>query len=324
MRLIVTEGAGADVSKFKRGLFLWTNLLSILGNQGLVIRGWPHSVLMPGQLRKPNARTKGIADLSFADRRRLHAALTSQEISAEKVQSKVDRSMCLKYVYNLVLTCGPLPEALFDSELPVIIGAPPPADSGHTKAQQMYANGTIDHEGPARLPPSKAATRIKRGAISKPQTMEDDTIVINKTDGARRRVVFSKATKDDPIVISSDDSVRSTKTKAAPKKKSKYIIVDFSDEEAVTIDGDVNTRGADVVPVAAKNPCPELRPTLKRKANELPTTRPTKKLVKAASKKGKQRASSRIHNEEDSASDSDFPDMLMTQGMYLHSTHDIV
>ena len=136
--------------------------------------------------------------------------------------------------------------------------------------------------------------------------------------------MFSKATKDDPIVISSDDSIRSTKTKVAPKKKSKYIIIDFSDEEAVTIDGDVNTRGADIVPVAAKNLCPELRPTLKRKANELPTTHPTKKLVKVASKKGKQRASSHIQNEEDSASDSDFPDMLMTQGMYLHSTHDIV
>ena len=140
---------------------------------------------MPGQLHKPNTRTKGITDLSFADRRRLHAALTSQEISAEKVQSKVDRSMCLKYVYNLVLMCGPLPEALFDSELPVIISAPPPADSGHAKAQQMYTNGTIDHEGPACLPPSKAATRIKRGAISEPKTMEDDMIVINKTDGTR-------------------------------------------------------------------------------------------------------------------------------------------
>ena len=43
---------------------------------------------MPGQLRKNNARTKGIADLSLADQHHLHAALTDEEISVTKVQSK--------------------------------------------------------------------------------------------------------------------------------------------------------------------------------------------------------------------------------------------
>jgi len=76
------------MSKFKRNSFPWTTLLNILGYQGLVIRGWPYPVLMPGQLRKSNARTKGIADLSLAERRRLHAALTDEEISVTKVQSK--------------------------------------------------------------------------------------------------------------------------------------------------------------------------------------------------------------------------------------------
>jgi len=299
--------------------------LTILGTQGLVIRGWPYPVLMCGQLCKSNARTKGIADLSLSDRRRLHAALTDEEISVTKVQSKQDRSMYLKYVHNIVLICGVLSEALCDSELPVIIGAPPPADSGHAKAQQMYVNGTIDHEGPPRLPPSKAVTRIKRGVTDEPKTMEGDAI--RRIDGAHRRVIYSQATKNNPIVISSNDSVRSAKTKAVPKKKkSKYIIVsDSSDEEAVaTIDRDVNAGGADVSLVAAENPYQEPGPTLKRKANALPTAHPTKKPVKTALKKGKQRASSRTHDGEDLGSESDFPNMLMTQGMSLYLTRDVV
>jgi len=68
-------------------------LLTIMGAQGLVMRGWPHSVLMPGQLRKNNARTKGMADLGLAYRRHLHAMLIDKEISVTKVHSKVERSM---------------------------------------------------------------------------------------------------------------------------------------------------------------------------------------------------------------------------------------
>ncbi|KIM68036.1 hypothetical protein SCLCIDRAFT_20494 [Scleroderma citrinum Foug A] len=182
--------------------------------------------------------------------------------------------MYLKYVYNFILTYSLLLEALCDSELPVIIGAPPPVDSRHAKTQQMYVSGTIDHEGPPCLPPSKAATRIKRGVIDETKAVEGDVITIHRIDGARRRVVFSKATKDDPIVLSSDDSVRSTKIKAAPKKKkSKYIFVsDLSDDDAVATIDRVNTDKADVGPVAAENPYQEPGPTLKRKANELPTT----------------------------------------------------
>ena len=64
-----------------------------MGAQGLVMQGWPHSVLMPGQLCKNNARTKGMADLGLADHHRLHAALIDEEISVTKVHSKVERSM---------------------------------------------------------------------------------------------------------------------------------------------------------------------------------------------------------------------------------------
>ena len=243
--------------------------------------------------------------------------------------------MYLKYVYNFVLTYSLLSEALCDSELPVIIGAPPPVDSGHAKAQQMYISSTIDHKGPPCLPPSKAATRIKRGVIDETKAVEGDVIAIHRIDGTHRCVVFSKATKDDPIILSSDDSVRSTKIKAAPKKKkSKYIFVlDLSDDNAVATIDRVNTDKADVGPVAAENPYQEPGPTLKRKANELPTTclikkpapAPELKLGKMASKKGKQHALSHAHKSvEDSGSESNFPDMLMTQGMHLCLTCDTI
>ncbi|KIM51888.1 hypothetical protein SCLCIDRAFT_142305, partial [Scleroderma citrinum Foug A] len=57
---------------------------------GLVVCGWPYPVLMPGQPCKSNMRTKGIADLSHADRCHLHTALTDGEISVTKVQSKCE------------------------------------------------------------------------------------------------------------------------------------------------------------------------------------------------------------------------------------------
>ena len=56
------------------------------------MRGWPHSVLMPGQPRKKDAKTKGIADLTLGDRRRLHAALIDKEISVGKANSKTEHS----------------------------------------------------------------------------------------------------------------------------------------------------------------------------------------------------------------------------------------
>ena len=90
--IITTVKVGGDVSKFKPSSFPWTTLLVILGGQGLVLRGWPHQVLMPGQPRKHNARTKGIADLGLANQRRLYDALTEQEITVMKVNDKAELS----------------------------------------------------------------------------------------------------------------------------------------------------------------------------------------------------------------------------------------
>jgi hypothetical protein len=55
------------------------------------MRGWPDAILMPGQLHHPGARTKGIADLSFADRWRLHQALVAGEITIVKITGRDER-----------------------------------------------------------------------------------------------------------------------------------------------------------------------------------------------------------------------------------------
>ena len=45
------------------------------------MKGWLDGVLMPGQLHHPGARTKGIADLSNAEQRRLQQALLAGQIT---------------------------------------------------------------------------------------------------------------------------------------------------------------------------------------------------------------------------------------------------
>lgn len=76
-------------------------------------------------------------------------------------------------------------EALLSSASPVIIGAAPPSDSGLVKAQQMYADATIDFEGPACLPSSKAATWIKRHPAQQSRAMADDPIIISSGDDCK-------------------------------------------------------------------------------------------------------------------------------------------
>ncbi|KAF8131917.1 hypothetical protein EV363DRAFT_1135959, partial [Boletus edulis] len=111
-----------------------------LAEQGLVMQGWPTSILMPGKARASSngstARTKGITVLKKGEKRALCNAFENTEIS-DLTELERDRLIT---------------EALTSSALPVIIGAAPPADSGFSNAQQMFADGSIDFEGPVCLP----------------------------------------------------------------------------------------------------------------------------------------------------------------------------
>lgn len=49
------------------------------------------------------------------------------------------------------------------SEKPVVVGEAPPSDWPHSGARQLYLDGHMDYNGPARLKPSTATTKIKKG-----------------------------------------------------------------------------------------------------------------------------------------------------------------
>lgn len=135
--------------------------------------------------------------------------------------------------------------------VPVIIGAAPPADSRHEKALQMYGNGTIDYNGPDRLPPClAAATQINQKPTHEPRTAATDSIIIigsSSDDGACVVPARRPTDTNDPVIViqsSSDDGKKSNSNaplhKKATKKK-RFFIVNSSDEEASTVanqDGD--------------------------------------------------------------------------------------
>ncbi|KAG2056657.1 hypothetical protein BDR06DRAFT_970017 [Suillus hirtellus] len=56
-----------------------------------------------------------------------------------------------------------LVDALKAGTMPVVTGEAPPSDWAHSGAQQLFLDGHTDYNGPARLKPSGATTKIKKG-----------------------------------------------------------------------------------------------------------------------------------------------------------------
>ncbi|KAG1879876.1 hypothetical protein F4604DRAFT_1528912, partial [Suillus subluteus] len=50
---------------------------------------------------------------------------------------------------------------LVTSEVPILVGAPPPGDSEHAAGHCLFANGQSDRQGLPCQKPSMATTRIK-------------------------------------------------------------------------------------------------------------------------------------------------------------------
>ena len=218
-------------------------------------------------------------------------------------------------------------EAISASQLPVIIGAPPPTDSEDASAQQMYMDGTLDHEGPPR-PPNTAATRIKRSVLPKKgshndsgpriipvKTKKAEPIVISSSDDSVPRIVPVKTKRDEPIIISSSEdsppqiiAAKKIKKATAPKnsvptttqagKKSKRDFVpNSSDDEATEDAPQPNEPAGDIIDIAVEEDDYRAEQTRKRKADEPPSPRPAKKVAPnaklASTWKGKQRAPAR-------------------------------
>ncbi|KAH0832247.1 hypothetical protein J3R83DRAFT_13221, partial [Lanmaoa asiatica] len=212
LRLI--ETAGGDVSRIKRNNFPWTSLVQIFGDQGLVMHGWPSSSLMPGELRTKQSRAKGITTLKVHERRDIYHALENNEITIVKVEGKLQR------------------KAIQESQSPIIIGAPPQADSNVDNAQRMYVDGSIDFEGPARLPQGNAATRIKPRKIHASRATAEDPIVLSSGEDTGKVVKPAKKPKPRAAV--------SKMTSLKMKGKSKYVPTDdSSDDDGPAMKGDI-------------------------------------------------------------------------------------
>ncbi|KAH0828949.1 hypothetical protein J3R83DRAFT_2377 [Lanmaoa asiatica] len=64
----LVERCSVDTSKLKGNNFPWKTLLSFLASKSLVLQGYPHGILMPGQCRHEGMCTKGINDLTLAEK----------------------------------------------------------------------------------------------------------------------------------------------------------------------------------------------------------------------------------------------------------------
>ena len=254
--------------------------------------GWPDGVLMLGQLHHPGARTKGIADLSNAERRRLQQALLAGEIGVARL-SGWDERRKRTLIQTSITQWYPGAVSVFSA--PVVIGAPPPPASERAKAQQMYGNGTIDFDGPDRLPSGTAATRIKQKRTVK-ATAEDPIVISSSDDGAAHIIPAKKKSEaaDDSaarIIPAKKKLDAAQRTKAAVKGKRKAIVVlDSDDEEVRSTDDD----GGSVIDVDTnrEEDYEEAGDSRKRKARNPPSSRllkkPTPSVEPTKSKKGKE------------------------------------
>ncbi|KIJ65252.1 hypothetical protein HYDPIDRAFT_27972, partial [Hydnomerulius pinastri MD-312] len=258
--MVIFKDKGVDMSKIKCSTFPWATLLTILATQGFVMENYLFDILMPVFL----------IDIGFT------------------MHSKTGRSQSM------------IVGALAGSEIPVITSSAPPEDSMHPKGQQIYADGTIDHEGLPRLAPSTAATRVKR------------------------KPAAQRALPQEPIIISKVVVNKCGRTKAVLKKKPEVIVLDHSSEGEVASVLDITD--SDNAVLNAHND-PLAGNSRKWKANDLPTTCASKKraptvepeLAQAPSKKGKERAVSvkiavQPHRSaaivDSSDSEDEFPEMI--------------
>ncbi|KAG9309295.1 hypothetical protein JVU11DRAFT_10782 [Chiua virens] len=201
----LVERCGVDTSKLKGNNFPWKTLLSFLAGKSLVLEGYPHGVLMPGQSRHEGMRTKGINDLTLAEKRQLWSAIKGKRLTIRRADRK---ELC----------------DIVNNTAPVILGEAPPMSSHDSHGQRMFANGTCDSKGLPHPSPGVAATRVKR---SKPQlpTQDQDTLEITDTSlssppPALRPVIVENSRKSSrtlPIVIPS--SSESNSPEPQPRKR---------------------------------------------------------------------------------------------------------
>ncbi|KAI9571059.1 hypothetical protein HD554DRAFT_2169420 [Boletus coccyginus] len=148
----------------------------------------------------------------------------TDEVANEKSDTVTSSDDMLNYIKDGILQ---LMEALQESKSPIIIGAPPQADSQDTNAQCVYYDGAVDFEGPAHLPPNNARTCIKPHKMYMSKGTTDNAITLSSEEDIGGVVKPAKKSKAKPATL---------KVTTLNKGKSKYVLVDSSDDEACTAD----------------------------------------------------------------------------------------
>lgn len=85
-RLTSYVGAcGVDTTKLCGANFPWKTLLSFLVEKGLVMEGYPHDVLMPGQKQSATSQMKGLNSLTLPQKRVLASSLRAKQVTLKRV-----------------------------------------------------------------------------------------------------------------------------------------------------------------------------------------------------------------------------------------------
>ncbi|KAF9458055.1 hypothetical protein BDZ94DRAFT_1313650 [Collybia nuda] len=97
------------------------------------------------------------------------------------------------------------------NQQPIIITGPPASESNLAFGRRQFGSGDIDQKGPARLPPSPAATKIKK-AKAKPPPSDVEILDISSSSppSGRTRSREKRKNKSKVIVDSSDNDDPST------------------------------------------------------------------------------------------------------------------
>ena len=76
---------GVDTTKLRGANFPWKTLLAFLVEKGLIMEGYPHDVLMPGEKQSATSRMKGLNSLTLPQKRILASSLHAKQVTLRKV-----------------------------------------------------------------------------------------------------------------------------------------------------------------------------------------------------------------------------------------------
>ena len=74
-----------DTTKLRGFNFPWKTLLAFLVEKGLVMEGYPHDILMPGEKRSATSRMKGLNSLMLPQKRVLASSLCAKQVTIKRV-----------------------------------------------------------------------------------------------------------------------------------------------------------------------------------------------------------------------------------------------